>query len=619
MTVTPRIDAFDVGQKSPALKFAEDAAAASAAAANMSAAVAADAAAAATAATAALSTKMDIAGGAFGGPVTLAGDATEDMQPVTRRQVGGRHRPREVYSVDTLLAALEAGGDYRLVDSIELGDAATIAAKAFRLVAAENGVTISRTRAAGSSYTLPIFDVRDASGFVLDGVGLYVPLGARREYAVIARATSQDACGRVVIQNCRIRNAPVHFERWVRGGAVMRCELDGLGASGGLGGVSTGGQIATDGSGTINSDGEVRDIFVTDCYIHDVRSEAVDVNWNTVGARILRNTVRNSCLASESAGILNEAFDVGGATDANSPNCRDILIFGNDVETQEHGVTIKQWSRDVRVLGNVFRRVGSIANACGVLWKDASDCIVEGNHFTGFDYGANYTYAPARAHFRRNKLDDVKISGIVTSSAAGYAVTDCDVSGNDIVAASGATGHGVDLSNATRVNICRTRAVGFAATGKSGLCIASSCADTLAADVAATACYRGVTDKGVCTRLSGLAQDSAERGMYLSGPGASYGTLIARDNVASVAGHYQVLFEADADDITVDRISVYDTRATKLARGVVFNSEIGRAQIGPVAVRGYLTTAISGATNVTAPSGKTAGVIDAANQIVSAA
>lgn len=508
-----------------------------------------------------------------------------------------------ITTVAGLLDACAAGGTWQVAGQVfELGSAVLSPVSGTTLIGVYGETVLRKSTTSGvSSYTSPIVRIVDARKVRLDGIRLEVPYGNTRQYAMIVRSTSQDATQDVVCDCLDTFNAPIFIERYVDGFTLQNFCLDGGGANGALGGIATGGQVNDDGSGTINTDGECRRIRIMNGKIMRMRQEAIDLNWNTVDVVVQGITVRDVCLD----GMNNEAIDIGGATALGAPNCRDITLSACDIESKENALKIKQWSENVKIFGNILRYNGASGQTyCGIKFQNAINCDVFSNLFDGFATMAYYEQAEDRAHFRHNDGLNITSRGIISVNNMNVpSYYDCDISGNRIKAAAGATGRGIELNCGVRCTLDRSYVTGFMAGW--GLVMGPTSPYCSARNITVRACLDGILVNSQGAIVDGaFAESNVGVGIQLGNSQIEALGVKCYNNGAD--GAYQIEITEAATALRLSA-KVHDDRSPRLARGIrVAAAGVAAAQV-EVTVIGYLVTAVANSAGVTAPAGKTPG------------
>jgi hypothetical protein len=444
-----------------------------------------------------------------------------------------------------------------------------------------------------SGYVSDFFTIDAKTNISIDGVKFSMPTG--REFGVYIESSSN-----IRVQNCQFNDltdvlgctavfiAKNSSNIRVTGNVIIK----------GQQGVATGGSKA---SGT--EYGTVSEVFIQDNLFIQCQQEAIDINWDTSDFVVSGNIGVNVGDAT------NEAIDVGGSVDGTGPNVSRGKVYGNIMLTDGGGMNLKQWSSHVEVRSNIFINVGGLTNVFGISYSNPRDCDVHDNTFIGYGFGCNYASSAIRAHFRYNSIRGIAgTNGIQSIAGDGILYDRCSLVGNHMSGAG--TGNGIDLNNFGNSDISDCEVVGFSnATNGRGVILRNTCTNMTMNNVVSRANRTGAMILAPGTQIIGGWYDAnTESGLHLQAADIQICSPKVTNNVAGGGAQYQVYVDGACDRLNWNGGKVYDTRGAPLARGCTFAGPIDRAVVTGVTFYPFFSVGVSNSTNVTAPSGKTAGI-----------
>jgi Pectate lyase superfamily protein/Right handed beta helix region len=462
---------------------------------------------------------------------------------------------------------------------------------------------LKRTGNDASSYLQAYFDIIDVQDVTLDGLVFDFTANTSREYGFIVRSTTLGLTQRIAIRNCTFKNTPNFIERFVQGVRIEDNYFLGGGINGASSGVGIGGQIVA-GAG-VNSDGVSRDITIANNYFENMRTEAVDVNWNVWDVVICNNMMINCDLTTGTG----EYIDIGGSTDGTNI-CRHIIVSGNNIivtnaALASTGIRIKQWTTDVTVTGNTIRSAsGGSASAAITTNVSASDVTITGNAIEGFQAGIAATSPGSRVTITGNSIRG-SLSGITATGC-----TDLNISGNTIaVATPTGTARGIFLTSCTGFVIADNRVFGFGIDGIST--DAGSSPGTISGNFSSGNVTDGIHVFGPNIAITGnTAYLNGRIGINLAG--AQHLTLVGNssyNNSQITANQYGINVAAGCDFAMVEGNKSYDTQGVGATQNGIAFGACDRVKYNNNICWPVKTTAQAGTGSLTNSSVGTAGNI----------
>jgi hypothetical protein len=435
-----------------------------------------------------------------------------------------------------------------------LGNTTLLPTTGSKMYGVPGSSVLARSGNDASSYTRAYFDIIDVQDVTLDGLVFDFTAVTSREFGFIVRSSTLGLTQRVYVRNCTFKNTPNFIERFVQGVRIEDNYFLGGGASGASSGVGIGGQIVA-GVGT-NTDGVSRDITITNNYFENMRTEAVDVNWNVWDVNISNNMMVNCDLQTGTG----EFIDIGGSTDGTNI-CRHIIVTGNNIiitstTASSTGIRIKQWTTDVTVTGNTIRSASGGSASAGITVNvSASDVAITGNAIEGFQAGIALTTPGNRISITGNSVRG-SLSGITATGCS-----DLDISGNMITATTTVgTLRGIFLTTCTGFVIADNRVSGFGIDGIST--DAGSSQGTISGNFSSGNTLDGIHVFGPSVNVTGnTAYLNGRIGLNLAG--AAHLTLVgntAYNNSQITANQYGISLAAGCDFALIEGNKSYDTQ-----------------------------------------------------------
>lgn len=413
---------------------------------------------------------------------------------------------------------------------------------------------------AGAQDAPKFFHINGVDDVTIDGIEIeYTGTVSPRVYG----ATLEDA------DNCRIVN-----NKFV--GTVTPCFIwKGCDRTTYAYNRSEGGNfgVATGGDGAGNTDGDVTNTLIEGNIIQGAISEAIDINWDTVGCTIRGNhCIGNNTTANE------DTIDIGGGI------CRDILVEGNILDDEgnaENGIYVKLDTKNVLIRGNRIKggdnttagtRGIFVATASGSVADEASEVLIDGNEISEFNQGI-YAYQGTRnIKITNNDIRDLgSVAGgfgirVDTVSPIASAVPEnILISGNTVDGEDVCAGSGIRINHVKNFIVSNNDVRGFASFG-----IYAEASATLG-DVhgnTVTTCSVGISCLAPNVKVRGnTCFENDSHGINLQ---ADY--LIAQGNLCFNNGNASnsnaIVLTSGSDNCVLTDNIAYDNQGTKTQRGL---------------------------------------------------
>lgn len=294
--------------------------------------------------------------------------------------------------------------------------------------------------------------------------------------------------------------------------------------------------VAIGGDADGNTNGAVKDGVIAFNTIENMRSEAVDINWDVEGCVVAMNTFKNNNLRDH-----EEDVDIGGGV------CRDIKILYNIADgggNSAHFVSLKHDTRDVIISGNSAKNYTEGAVFC---FEEAvlQNCAILDNSFNG----------------------------------------------------DGSTGKGIVLRHVTGFNIRGNSVTGFFDDGI--LAFATCSGGFIVGNTVKDGGDDGIVCLAPDTTISGNSvHDNAEHGINGQAPRLTITENQIYNNGKGTPGRYGLVLSAGSDGSVITSNRIYDSQdvksqngflATGACSGCIFSSNLISGNIADVAGLNLLT------------------------------
>lgn len=478
------------------------------------------------------------------------------------------------------VAAAAAGGNiYVPPGNYKLGETTTIVpASNTRLFATPGTATLLKAPVV-SSYLHPFIQFTDRKNVTIEGLIFDEAAGGQREQALIVRSTGPGGSSDIKVVGNTFRNTGLHFARWTERIAVSHNVFTsngpGLDAQA-IGGIGTGADIDPATGGTIVADGPVRNIWIDSNYFEGYRFEAIDLNWDTRGAWVSNNYIKNMNTAASAA---DEAIDVGGGDGVNA-FCEGVTVAYNVIEwdtpVTAGGIRFKQSTRNSTITGNTIRNLTYGTSMVGINVNNFSNGIdVTNNHVIGFDYGIVFSDA-ARIVVANNTIREGGVRGIQVNLNTGGAL----ISGNNISSTVASTPvAGIFVLNTTdgyRI-IGNAVAGGFIAAGGAGILTDPTAPDGVIANNTSFGNIVGIYNKSPRSTVTGnIARNNNGSGFNISGEHVLVIGNEAYNNSQTVSDQFGFNILGGSNYAMVIGNKSFDTQSTKTQNGMIFGGASDR-------------------------------------------